>query len=150
MIVVRTEIEIRATPEAVWEALTDFPRYPDWNPFLPRAEGKAVEGTVLDVRIEPPGLKPCNQRLKVLEVLPLRRLRWLGHWWLPGMMDGDHVFKIEHLEPTRVQLVQAETFRGILTPFLAPWLKRNLPAGFEAMNQALKGQVELGASRASP
>lgn len=32
-----TEIEIKATPESVWQLLTDFEKYPEWNPFIRRA-----------------------------------------------------------------------------------------------------------------
>jgi len=31
---VSTEIDIAAPPSAVWKVLTDYDRYPDWNPFL--------------------------------------------------------------------------------------------------------------------
>jgi uncharacterized protein YndB with AHSA1/START domain len=31
----RDEIEIEATPERVWEILTDFAAYPEWNPEAP-------------------------------------------------------------------------------------------------------------------
>lgn len=34
-----TEIAIDATPERVWAALIDMPRYRDWNPFIVEAEG---------------------------------------------------------------------------------------------------------------
>jgi uncharacterized protein YndB with AHSA1/START domain len=27
-----TEVEIAAPPERIWEILTDFAAYPDWNP----------------------------------------------------------------------------------------------------------------------
>ena len=38
------EIEIQSTPERVWEVLTDFDKYPEWNPLLCRAEGKLIVG----------------------------------------------------------------------------------------------------------
>jgi uncharacterized protein YndB with AHSA1/START domain len=34
-------IEIDATQERVWQILTDFAAYPDWNPFITRASGTA-------------------------------------------------------------------------------------------------------------
>jgi hypothetical protein len=37
--VVSTKIDIAASPQAVWEVLTDFAAYPDRNPFMRRIEG---------------------------------------------------------------------------------------------------------------
>ena len=31
---ISTEIEINAPVETVWSILTDFDKYPDWNPFV--------------------------------------------------------------------------------------------------------------------
>ena len=36
----RTEIEINATPDKVWDVLMDFDSYPEWNPFMQSASGK--------------------------------------------------------------------------------------------------------------
>ena len=52
---IRTDIAIDAPPETIWQILTDFSRYPEWNPFIPAAEGAAREGETITVRIDPPG-----------------------------------------------------------------------------------------------
>jgi len=35
----RSEIEIETSAERVWQLLTDFARFPQWNPFISRASG---------------------------------------------------------------------------------------------------------------
>jgi uncharacterized protein YndB with AHSA1/START domain len=40
---IRTEIDIRASTDRVWEVLTDLERYPEWNPFITRAGGDLRE-----------------------------------------------------------------------------------------------------------
>jgi uncharacterized protein YndB with AHSA1/START domain len=36
----RNDVEIQASPEAVWEVLTDLEAYAEWNPQLYRGEGQ--------------------------------------------------------------------------------------------------------------
>ena len=47
------EIEILASPEAVWKALTDFEAFRDWNPFMRPVVGEAEECAKLKVQIRP-------------------------------------------------------------------------------------------------
>ncbi len=49
-----SEIEIEATAEQVWQILTNFADFPQWNPFLRRASGEIEVGTKLEVEIQPP------------------------------------------------------------------------------------------------
>ena len=35
-----TEIDIDATPEVVWQVLTDLDRWADWNPFITSSVGQ--------------------------------------------------------------------------------------------------------------
>lgn len=138
----RAEIEIDATPERVWQILTDFAAYPDWNPFITRASGTARVGQHLTNRLQPPGGRAMTFRPTVLEADPGRRLRWLGRLLVPGVFDGEHSFTIQPLGERRVRFIQQEQFRGILVPLLARSLdQRTLPA-FEQMNQALKRRAE--------
>lgn len=138
----RTVIDIDATPERVWQVLTDFDAYPRWNPFMTKASGKPVQGERLTIRMQPEGGRAMTFRPVVHEAVPPRRLRWLGHLLVPGIFDGEHTFSIEPLHDGRVRLVQQEDFRGALVPFLANSLDRRTLPAFARMNQALKQRAE--------
>ena len=135
-------IEIDATPQRVWQVLTDFAAYPDWNPFIIRASGTARPSERLHLRMRPPGGRGVTLRPTVLEADPGRRLRWLGHLLLPGLFDGDHSFTIEPLGDRRVRFTQQEQFRGILVPPAAKSLDRHTLLGLQQLNQALKRCAE--------
>ena len=138
----RHETRINASPERVWQALTDFAAYPEWNPFIRKAEGQVREGARLEVRIQPSGARGMTFRPRLLRVTPGRELRWLGRLWLPGLFDGEHVFRVEPQEQGGVNFVQEETFRGVLAPLLAKSLDRDTLRGFREMNEALKARAE--------
>jgi hypothetical protein len=137
-----TQIEIGASARRVWELLTDFASYPEWNPFIRSIRGRPVPGERLEARIEPPGGRGMNFKPKVLSAKPNRELRWLGHLLVPGLFDGEHSFTIEPLEEGRVRFVQREAFRGLLVPLFARSLETNTHRGFEEMNRALKERAE--------
>ena len=48
---VESEIVIEASPDVVWEVLSDFEAYSDWNPYAIRLEGEAAPGQVLTLEI---------------------------------------------------------------------------------------------------
>ena len=137
-----TQIEIDAPAKRVWELLTDFASYPQWNPFIRHISGRLAPGERLQARLEPPGGRAMTFKPKVLAAEPNRELRWLGHLLVPGLFDGDHTFAIEALEENRVRFVQREVFKGLLVPLLARSLDNNTRRGFEEMNRALKERAE--------
>ena len=44
-----TEIDIQASPEKVWQVLTNLEKYPEWNPFIHHAIGSAKVGEKVDI-----------------------------------------------------------------------------------------------------
>jgi hypothetical protein len=138
----RSEIEIDAPAERVWELLTDFSSYPQWNPFIRNISGLPAPGERLEVRLEPPGGRGMTFKPKVLNAEPNRELRWLGNLLVPGLFDGEHSFTIQPLEEDRVRFVQREAFKGVLVPVFARSLDTNTKRGFEQMNRALTGRAE--------
>lgn len=139
---IQTEIEIQATPDQVWEVLTDFAAYPEWNPFIQRISGNVAVGAKLDAFLQPPGNRGMRFRPTVLAATPAQELRWLGHLGVSGIFDGEHIFRIEPLGADRVRFVQEERFAGILAPLLLRFIEGSTREGFAAMNEALKARVD--------
>jgi hypothetical protein len=138
-----TETDIAAAPEKVWAILTDFARYSEWNPFITSAQGEPSEGARLKVRIEPPGGTAMTFRPRLTRVRRGKELRWLGHVFIPGLFDGEHIFEIEPRGDGGVRLRQRERFRGILVPLLWRGMHEKTRRGFEAMNASLKRRAEV-------
>jgi hypothetical protein len=137
-----SETAIQASPERVWNVLTDFAAYPEWNPFIPRITGSLETGSRLDVQLQPPGSRGVRMRPTVQAAEPPRELRWLGHLGIPGLFDGEHRFRIEAVGTDWVRFVQEERFTGLLAPLVLGFVERGTRQGFEAMNQALKARAE--------
>ena len=91
---IKTEILIHATPEKVWVVLTDFDNYKNWNPFIQSITGEVAVGNTITARLEPPGARGMTIRPKVLAFTPNKELRWLGHFLVPGLFDGEHSFEL--------------------------------------------------------
>jgi hypothetical protein len=136
------EIDIQAPADRVWQVLTDFASYPEWNPFIRRISGQPKEGARLKVYIKPPGAEGRTFRPKVLKAEPNHELRWIGRLLIRRLFDGDHFFSIEHLGSNRVRFVQREIFSGLLASVLEHGPDMNIRLGFEQMNQALKLRAE--------
>lgn len=139
---IKTEIEITAPVEKVWQVLTDFEQFPNWNPFMHSAKGKIKVGERLEVYLKPPGRKGMTFKPRVRKVEQKKEFRWLGHLLIPGLFDGEHIFKIEPINGNRVKFIQQEIFKGILVPLLWKQLNTSTRKGFVEMNQALKNRAE--------
>jgi hypothetical protein len=141
-----SEVAIDATPQQVWDVLTDFAAYPEWNPFIPHISGPLEAGSRLDIQMQPPASRGMRLRPTVLAAVPSRELRWVGHLGVPGLFDGEHGFRIEPLGADRVRFVQEERFTGLLAPLVLHFIQGGTQQGFLAMNQALKLRAEQPSS----
>jgi hypothetical protein len=148
----RTFVDIDATPERVWQVLTDLPAYAQWNPFITQAEGTFAVGERLSLRLPPVNaLLRVTLRPTVLEVIPCRRLRLRsrqGRLGMPGLFDAEHTFTLTQHDGA-VRLLEEQRLRGLLVAVMArPLNRRRLPA-LTAMNEALRDRSEA-TSEATP
>jgi hypothetical protein len=141
----RTFVDIDATPERVWQVLTDLPAYAEWNPFITKAEGAFVVGDRPLFSVPPVNaLVQANLRPTVLEVVPGRRLRLRSRLTRPAVPGLFHVELTMTLtdHDGGVRLWQQDRFGGLLAPLLIRSLNRHRGTAFNAMNEALKQRVE--------
>ena len=134
---IHTTIHIQASPEDVWEVLTSFDTYPQWNPFITSIKGKLSAGSLLDICAGGMNFKPA-----LLCVESNRELRWMGHFLFPGLFDGTHRFELVDQNGGATLLKHSERFKGLLVPVFKGKLLKETVAGFKAMNLALKKRVE--------
>ena len=139
---ISTTIEITATYDKVWAILTDFEKYPHWNPFIKSITGNVTVGKTITAMIEPPKSNAMTFKPKILTYIKNRELSWLGHLIFPGLFDGKHKFElIENLDNTTT-FIQSEQFSGILVFLFQKKLNNNTKKGFILMNEKLKELAE--------
>src|SRR5919108_3171792 len=140
-----TEIEINAPPSRVWWVLTDFEKYPIWNPLIKKISGIPARNEKLEVHMPDPR---GGTMVFTPDVLVAERERELG--W-PGRSEGnafngEHCFLIDPIENNnnnnKVHFTQSEKFTGSIVASLEGWLDTVVKQNFEDMNRALKQRAE--------
>lgn len=137
---IKTAIVINAKPKAVWEVLTNFENYPNWNPFVKSIAGEVKVGNQINIQVQNMKFKPT-----VLTFKQNKEFRWLGHLFFKGLFDGEHRFKLVDNGDGSTKFEHSEKFGGILVPLFKQKLLSQTKLGFEEMNRQLKHKVENNA-----
>ena len=137
-----SSIDIDGSQEEIWSVLTNFASFPNWNPFMRWIKGDLKKGAKLEVRIQPSGTRGTTFKPTILKVDPQKELRWIGHLWIQGLFDGEHILRIVPIGKNKARFEQIEIFTGLFVRLLSGSLDRDTLRGFKEMNKALKEQVE--------
>lgn len=141
MISIKTNIEINAPKEIIWQILTDFPLFSQWNPFVRKISGSLIPGQRLAIELRQKNGGSMKFKPVVLAYEPNKTLRWKGNLLIPGLFDGEHYFELVEIDRNTCKLTHGENFSGLL-----PGLMKNMMIetadSFELMNQALKQRAE--------
>ncbi|MBK7580431.1 MAG: SRPBCC domain-containing protein [Myxococcales bacterium] len=132
----RTEIEIAAPPQAVWDELIAFARYPEWNPFISSVSGRLELGERLTLVLSSAGGNDRKLVTTLTRIEPPATLRWTSKFLVRGLFDGEHYFELLPLAGDRTRLVHGEELTGALVQYMGPRLTA-MARGFVGMNEAL-------------
>lgn len=131
--------EINATPKDVWNVLTDFSSYSEWNPFIISAKRNDNR---LRITTEPPGDKARSFSPRVVEVVANSKFRWVGIVFSKFLLRAEHSFELQHTKNNGTRLIHGETFSGLLAYTIPVTQRTRIQQGFEAMNSALAIRVD--------
>jgi len=137
---IRSEVEVDAPADRVWGVLVDFQNYGSWNPFIYEVSGELKLGKKIRISLRTPSGKERTYEPVITKVESGRELRWVGK---SVLLAGEHVFSLETLKSGPTLFVQREVFKGLLASFFGEDTDKDIAAGFEQMNRALKRKAEL-------
>jgi len=141
-ITISTTVDIDAPSTLVWDVLTDFAAYRDWNPSM-QIEGTAQVGSKLNVHMGASGGPGMAFKPLVLAASPGQELRWLGKLGFSGIADGEHFFILTPNADGSTCLTHGERYSGVLVALIRPFMKKGKSQnGYEDFNRVFKQHVE--------
>lgn len=131
-------ITIAASPEKIWNILTDAPNFPKWEPNVIRIEGKITAGEKITVytKLSPNRAFPVT----VTEFVPAKRMVWSSEMPL-GLFKGERIFTLTPTGDGKVEVATREEFSGLLLPLIGRTIP-DLSESFRNFAQGLKRAAE--------
>jgi hypothetical protein len=139
---IKTELEIMASSERVWQVLTDFPNFVKWNPVITRIKGEAKVRTKLEIHLRTRSGKSRIYKPTITKVEPNHELRWFGKSLFPGILNGERIFTIDSIGTNNVRFFHRQIFTGLGASLAGDRLDRDIRHTLNEMNVALKEQAE--------
>ena len=141
MKIVSAEILIKAPPKTVWQVLSDFNNYPEWNPTISYISGELEPNSFLETKIHLPKQRPFILRPRIIKLEEEKNIIWAGSKINHFFFLGVHSFNLIPQEENQTLFKQIESFSGLLRPFAGKHIKK-AQESFEVMNLALKYKAE--------
>lgn len=137
-----SKIVINSTPQAVWDILTHFKNYPQWNPILRKIVGDLSIGNKLEIHLTTVGGKSRIYHPKITKIVPNQELRWTGKFLISQIFSGERIFLIEQVSHDKINFINKEIFSGIGIKLAPQKMEDDILKSFQKMNEALKKTVE--------
>lgn len=139
---IKTEIEIKASPQKVWDILIDINRWNEWNPTVNKVDGNIKIGNKINIVMRDEDGKDGAKYTPIITQNnePLL-LEWHANMISDFFFSNDRIFELRKSN-NGTFLINKEIFKGLLVPLF--WNKFNdyVPSILKKMNIALKEEVE--------
>ena len=133
---VHHEIAINASPETVWEVLTDTDNYDSSNPAIKLLEGEIKEGNKVKYKFTQSADNSYDIATNVKKIIPNQLLNQGGG--PPLILTFNHKYILEP-SANGTKLTIHEDYKGIGVNF---WNPKPVQAAYEKLNEAIKKRAE--------
>jgi hypothetical protein len=133
--------DIEAPADLVWQVLTDFPRYGEWNPFCVECRSTLNPGDPIDMKVKLRS-RPQAQREWVTENGPGMRFAYGIKPFPMGALHSNRVQEITSLGATRSRYSSQFRLWGWMLPLVRSIFGNGMRKGFEGMGSAFKVRAE--------
>jgi hypothetical protein len=140
---VTASIDLRAPAGYVWDVITSFGEYRDWNPVITRVQATLTKGAPMVLVVMSEGRAERIQG-ELLGVDHGREIAWrrpvssASSWWL----RSERHLRVVSTGLGASRFVQVERFAGLSVPFVWKRLEPDIERSFDEMNRALKARTE--------
>lgn len=137
---ITTTIIINASKASIWNALTNFDTYPEWNTLSVKVDGDCRQGAVIKAY----SATGANLDLKITEIVPETSITWVDVSWFTkgGLMGGWRCRSIaDNPYGPGVILTNHFEYTGILSFILKFMTKKFLIDGMTKENRGLQMYV---------
>jgi len=140
--VIDATLDIEAPAELVWSVITDFPRYGEWNPFLPGCSSTLKPGDPIDLQVRLFASGPRPQREWILSHTPGREFSYRMKPAPLGALCSRRSHNVTALGPGRCRYESHFELAGWLQPLVRGLLGSKLEQGFAGMTAGIKKRAE--------
>ncbi len=138
---VEHRIGVQAPAEIVWEVISDFAAWKDWNPIHPRMEGELRIGTPMVVEVVIGDAPPVTIQPIVQDWVPYEQLHWRTKR-LRGLVTAIRYIEIDKKGDQNAIFSNGELFMGPLVRFVSRDERRRLRAAYTRMGEAVRDRAE--------
>ena len=135
-----TGIDIAAQPDSVWNVLTDFERWPSWNPDVKSMSmsGYVAPGTAFKWKSGPATITSTIEHVE-----RPRLIAWSGRTF---GMTAKHVYRLDARDGV-THVRTEESFDGWLARLLRGQMRKTLQTALDNGLRHLKAEAERDAAR---
>jgi len=134
-------VDVQAPADVVWEVLTDFARYGEWNPFVVECQTALKPGAPIEMAVALKN-KPQHVVEVIREVSPGRGFSYSMKPVPGGALSSLRSHAIEPAGAGRSRYISHFELRGWLRHLVLALFRKNLEEGFAGMAAAIKRRAE--------
>lgn len=137
---IRAAIIINASPQKVWETLTDFKHLHIWSSSFQGLGGNFAQNGEIEVVFRSPFGGQNKMAKKLFHFEEGKTFAWTGVFLL-GMSDY-HSHTVKELPNGQTEFIQTDGLQGGASFLLGKLLEKQMQKAYEGFNQELKTFVE--------